>query len=56
VSVSATLEWGLKQSFRAYVEGAGGSIAVGEGTTRTADGAFAFAAAPGDTGLSVADG
>jgi hypothetical protein len=54
--VSATLEWGLKQSFRAYVEGAGGSIAVGEGTTRTADGAFAFAAAPGDAGLTVADG
>jgi hypothetical protein len=50
--VSATLEWGLKQSFRAYVEGAGGSIETGEGTTRTVDGAFVFAAAPGDAGLT----
>ncbi|HEX3405811.1 MAG TPA: HtaA domain-containing protein [Caulobacteraceae bacterium] len=55
--MSATLEWGLKQSLRAYVEGAGGSIATGEGTTRTADGAFVFAAAPGDAGLTLgADG
>jgi hypothetical protein len=55
--VNATLEWGLKQSFRAYVEGAGGSIETGEGTTRTADGAFVFAAAPGDAGLALgADG
>jgi hypothetical protein len=51
--VNATLEWGLKQSFRAYVEGAGGSIATGEGTTRTADGAFVFGAAPGDAGLTI---
>jgi hypothetical protein len=52
-----TLEWGLKQSFRAYVEGAGGSIEIGEGTSRTSDGAFVFAAAPGDTGLTIgADG
>ena len=51
--MGARLEWGLKQSFRAYVEGAGGSIAVGEGTTRAADGAFAFAAAPGDAGLTL---
>jgi hypothetical protein len=55
--VSATLEWGLKQSLRAYVEGAGGSIAPGAGTTRTVDGAFVFAAAPGDAGLTLgADG
>lgn len=53
----ATLEWGLKQSLRAYVEGAGGSIATDEGTTRAADGAFVFAAAPGDAGLTLgADG
>jgi hypothetical protein len=51
-----TLEWGLKQSFRAYVEAAGGSIATGEGATRTADGAFAFAAAPGDAGLTLGAG
>ncbi len=48
--MNATLEWGLKQSLRAYVEGAGGSIEIGEGTSRTADGAFVFAAAPGDAG------
>jgi hypothetical protein len=54
--VSATLEWGLKQSFRAYVEGAGGSIETGEGVGRAADGAFVFDAAPGDAGLRLADG
>ena len=55
--MSATLEWGLKQSLRAYVEGAGGSIETGEGTTRAADGAFVFAAAAGDAGLTFgADG
>lgn len=53
----ATLQWGLKQSFRAYVESAGGTIAADEGASRTADGAFVFAAAPGDAGLSLgADG
>jgi hypothetical protein len=41
------LSWGLKQSFRAYVESAGGSIETAEGATRTADGAFAFSVAPG---------
>jgi len=51
-----TLSWGLKQSFRGYVEGAGGSIEVGEGAERDTDGAFTFPAAPGD-GLTVgADG
>jgi Htaa len=55
--VSATLEWGLKQSFRAYVEGAGGSIETGEGVGRAPDGAFVFSAAPGDVGLRLgADG
>lgn len=55
--MGATLEWGLKQSFRSYVEGAGGSIEIGEGTTRTADGAFVFAAASGEAGLALgADG
>ncbi|HWF76682.1 MAG TPA: HtaA domain-containing protein [Caulobacteraceae bacterium] len=55
--MSATLEWGLKQSLRAYVEGAGGSIETSDGVARTADGAFVFAAAPGDTGLALgADG
>lgn len=55
--MGATLEWGLKQSFRAYVEGAGGTIDTGEGVGRAADGAFVFSAAPGDTGVSLgADG
>jgi Htaa len=43
----ASLEWGVKQSFRGYVEGAGGSIQVAAGSERTADGGFAFAAVPG---------
>ena len=55
--MGATLEWGLKQSFRAYVEGAGGSIATGEGANRAADGGFVFDAAAGDAGLKLgADG
>ncbi|HUO12126.1 MAG TPA: HtaA domain-containing protein [Caulobacteraceae bacterium] len=41
------LTWGVKQSFRDYVEGAGGVIELGGGATRTPDGAFTFAAAPG---------
>jgi Htaa len=45
---AAELSWGLKQSFRAYVEGAGGAIETGEGAQRAADGAFTFAAAPGE--------
>jgi hypothetical protein len=47
------LEWGVKQSFRAYVEAVGGSIETAEGVERTADGAFVFAAAPGDAGLTA---
>ena len=43
----ATLSWGLKQSFRAYVEAAGGTIEAGEGAVRAADGAFVFSAGPG---------
>ena len=54
--MSATLEWGLKQSFRAYVEGAGGAIETGEGAARTADGSFEVAAAPGDAGLALGEG
>ena len=55
--MSATLEWGLKQSLRGYVEGAGGTIETGDGVARTADGAFVFNAAPGDAGLALgADG
>jgi hypothetical protein len=43
----ATLIWGVKQSFRAYVEGSGGAIDTGAGAAREPDGAFVFAAAPG---------
>ncbi|HEY3800589.1 MAG TPA: HtaA domain-containing protein [Caulobacteraceae bacterium] len=54
--MAATLTWGVKESFRGYVEGAGGSIEVGGGAERGADGAFAFEAAPG-AGLRLgADG
>jgi hypothetical protein len=49
---AATLSWGLKQSFRAYVESAGGSIETGAGVARTVDGAFTFLAASGD-GLAL---
>lgn len=39
------LGWGVKQSFRAYVEGSGGTIAASDGASRDADGAFVFEAA-----------
>jgi hypothetical protein len=55
-SMASTLVWGLKQSFRAYVESAGGTIATGEGAERTADGAFAFPATPGEGLRLGADG
>jgi len=52
----ATLTWGLKQSFRAYVEAAGGVIEPGAGAGRTPDGTFVFAGVP-DAGLELdADG
>ena len=34
--------WGVKQSFRGYVEGAGGVITVAGGVERTPDGGFTF--------------
>lgn len=46
------LTWGVKQSFRAYVEGAGGTIETREGAVRTDDGGFTFAAAP-DSALTL---
>ena len=46
------LTWGVKQSFRTYVEGAGGSIQTGGETTRAPDGAFTFPAA-GEGGLTL---
>lgn len=47
-----SLSWGVKQSFRNYVEGAGGVIEADGGAERAADGGFTFAAAPGE-GLSL---
>ncbi|HEY9218841.1 MAG TPA: HtaA domain-containing protein [Phenylobacterium sp.] len=41
------LTWGVKQSFRNYVEAVGGAIATAAGAERAADGAFTFSAAPG---------
>jgi hypothetical protein len=52
----STLAWGVKQSFRAYVEAAGGTIETGGGAERDPDGAFIFAAAPGDGLRLGADG
>ena len=51
-----TLTWGVKASFRNYVEGAGGSITVGDGATRTEDGTFVFKAAPGGDLVIAPDG
>ncbi|OYU69287.1 MAG: hypothetical protein CFE28_04275 [Alphaproteobacteria bacterium PA2] len=36
------LSWGVKQSFRGYVEGAGGTITIDGGVERTAEGGFIF--------------
>jgi hypothetical protein len=52
----AALSWGVKQSFRAYVEMAGGAVDTGAGATRDADGGFVFAAAPGGRMTLGADG
>ncbi|MFT6434791.1 MAG: hypothetical protein ACJAVI_002841 [Candidatus Azotimanducaceae bacterium] len=47
------LTWGVKASFRSYVEAAGGSITLGDGATRAEDGSFVFKAVPGGD-LSIA--
>jgi hypothetical protein len=47
------LTWGVKASFRSYVEAAGGSITVSDGATVTDEGTFTFAAEAGGD-LSVA--
>ncbi len=47
------LTWGVKASFCGYVEGVGGSIALSDGASRTAEGAFVFTAVPGGD-LSIA--
>ena len=44
---ATTLTWGVKQSFRGYVEGAGGVIETAAGAGRGAEGEFTFPAGPG---------
>lgn len=48
----ARLAWGVKQSFRAYVEGSGGSIETLDGSTRAGDGTLVFEAT-GDSDLAL---
>lgn len=50
-----TLRWGVKQSFRAYVEAMGGAISADAGAARADDGGFVFAAAE-DSDLVADDG
>ena len=50
------LSWGVKQSFRSYVEATGGVIEAGGGAERTQDGGFTFAPAPGGDLRLDADG
>jgi hypothetical protein len=51
-----TLTWGVKASFRAYVEAAGGIITLADGATRDAEGAFILTALPGGDLALGADG
>ena len=48
-----TLTWGVKASFRSYVDAAGGAVALSDGATHADDGAFVFRAVPGGD-LSIA--
>jgi len=50
------LSWGVKQSFRNYVDSTGGVTEASGGAERTADGAFVFAAAPDSTLTLDAEG
>lgn len=50
------LTWGVKASFRSYVEGAGGSIVLSDGATRAKDGTFVFEAVPGGDLTIAPDG
>ena len=47
------LTWGVKASFRSYVEAVGGSFTLADGATSTEDGSFVFMAAPaGDLNIA----
>jgi len=50
------LTWGVKASFRNYVEAAEGSITLSDGATRAVDGAFVFAAEPNGNLVIATDG
>ena len=50
------LIWGVKESFRQYVEAAEGSITVADGADRNADGTFVFEAIEGGNFAIAADG
>jgi hypothetical protein len=52
LSKITALTWGVKQSFRNYVQSVGGVIEVGGGAEVTADGEFGFAAGP-DSSLGL---
>jgi hypothetical protein len=51
-----TLSWGVKQSFRGYIEAAGGTIAVTGGAERAPDGGFLFPEGPESTLTQGPDG
>ena len=50
------LTWGVKASFRSYVEAAGGAITLSDGATRAEDGSFVFTAVPGGDLTIAPDG
>jgi len=50
------LTWGVKASFRNYVEAAEGSITVSDGAIRAEDGTFVFTAEPNGDLVIAADG
>ena len=50
------LTWGVKESFRRYVEAAEGSITASDGATRNDEGCFVFEARPGGDLAIAADG
>ncbi len=50
------LTWGVKASFRGYVQAAGGSISLSDGAAHAEDGAFIFKASPGGDLAISSDG
>jgi hypothetical protein len=50
------LTWGVKASFRGYVQAVEGTISVSDGAVRADDGTFIFTAVPGGDLAIAADG